>query len=70
VRVLNAGGASVHARLDASSERRLARSARASIGPLAAGTYVIELHGLREPLRQEIRLVDRDGRAGFSDALR
>jgi hypothetical protein len=70
VRVVNAHGASVDALLDAGSDRRLGRSGRASIGPLAAGTYVVELHGLREPLRQEVRLVDRDSRAGFSDALR
>ena len=60
VRVLDANGRSIDDLLDAESDRRTAPGGRLSLGPLAPGTYAIELRGDSEIRRQPIRIVDRD----------
>ena len=46
--------------LDGESDRRVEPSGRLSLGPLAPGTYVIELQGAQGRRQERIRIVDRD----------
>jgi hypothetical protein len=65
VRVLNAAGRTMDARLDGLSDRGIEPPGRVSLGPLPPGDYVIELHGAREDRQERIRIVDRDVVATF-----
>jgi len=61
VRVRDESNRSVDAMLDDKSDRRVEPPGRLSLGPLASGTYAIELQGLDGGRRQErVRIVDRD----------
>ena len=51
--------------LDGTSERILEPPGRLSLGPLAPGTYVIELQGAGERRQERIRIVDGDAHATF-----
>jgi hypothetical protein len=51
--------------LDSESDRRVEPPGRLSLGPLAAGAYVIELHGAGGRRTERIRIVDRDVYATF-----
>jgi hypothetical protein len=46
--------------LDGASDRGIEPPGRLSLGPLAPGDYVIELHGARERRQERIKIVDRD----------
>jgi hypothetical protein len=70
IRVLNERGAAIDRLLDAGSDRVLPRSGRASLGPLRAGPYVVELTGGRKPLRRQVHVVDRDVRVMFENSSR
>lgn len=59
VRVFNDAGESMDHVLDADSERRFEAPGRISIGPLAPGTYVIELDDGRAPRQERVQIVDR-----------
>ena len=65
VRVVNDGNASMDSFLDSESDRRFEPPGRLSLGPLAPGAYVIELHGAGGRRQQRIRIVDRDVYATF-----
>ena len=65
VRVVNDGIAPMDNFLDSDSDRRLEPPGRLSLGPLASGAYVIELHGAGGRRQQRIRIVDRDVYATF-----
>jgi hypothetical protein len=65
VRVVNDGNASMDSFLDSESDRRFEPPGRLSLGPLAPGAYVIELHGAGGRRQQRIRIVDRDIYATF-----
>jgi len=65
VRVVNDGNASMDSFLDSESDRRVEPPGRLSLGPLAAGAYVIELHGAGGRRTERIRIVDRDVYATF-----
>ena len=65
VRVGNDGNASMDSFLDSESDRRFEPPGRLSLGPLAPGAYVIELHGAGGRRQQRIRIVDRDVYATF-----
>jgi len=65
VRVVNDGHASVDSFLDIESDRRLEPPGFLSLGPLAAGTYAIELRGADGRREERIRIVDRDVYATF-----
>jgi len=60
VRVVNDGNASMDSVLDSESDRRFEPPGRLSLGPLAPGAYLIELHGAGGRRQQRIRIVDRD----------
>jgi hypothetical protein len=60
VRVVNDGNASMDSFLDGESDRRIEPHGRLSLGALAPGDYVIELHGGGERRQQRIRIVDGD----------
>jgi|SRR5439155_21430705 len=51
--------------LDSESDRRFEPPGRLSLGPLAPGAYVIELHGAGGRRTERIRIVDRDVYATF-----
>jgi hypothetical protein len=65
VRVFNETGGSMDSVLDAHSERVFEGPGRISIGPLAPGTYLIELHDGRTPRQERVQIVDRDVSAIF-----
>jgi len=65
VRVFNDTGESMDHALDADSDRSFEAPGRISIGPLARGTYVMELHDGRVPRQERIQIVDRDVSAIF-----
>jgi Carboxypeptidase regulatory-like domain len=65
VRVVNEAGTSMDGFLDIASDRSIEPPARISLGPLAPGNYVVELHGPREQRQERIRVVDRDVHATF-----
>jgi carboxypeptidase family protein len=65
VRVVNDGNASMDSFLDSESDRRVEPPCRLSLGPLAPGAYVIELHGADERRTERIRIIDRDVSATF-----
>jgi hypothetical protein len=46
--------------LDSESDRRVEPPGRVSLGPLAPGTYVIELQAAGARHRERIRIDDRD----------
>lgn len=60
LRLVNDAGAPIEELLDAESDRAVDPPGRASLGPLAPGTYSIELEGPGGRTRQSIRIVDRD----------
>jgi hypothetical protein len=60
VRVMNDENRSMDDLLDGESDRRVEPSGRLSLGPLAPGTYVIELQGAQGRRQERIRIVDRD----------
>jgi len=60
VRVMSDDNRSMDDLLDGGSDRRVEPSGRLSLGPLAPGTYVIELQGADGRRRARIRIVDRD----------
>ena len=60
VRVMNDDNRSMDDLLDGESDRRVEPSGRLSLGPLAPGTYVIELQGAEGRQQERIRIVDRD----------
>jgi hypothetical protein len=60
VRVLNGDNRSMDDVLDGESDRRVEPHGRLSLGPLAPGTYVIELQGAGGRRQERIRIVDRD----------
>jgi hypothetical protein len=60
VRVVNQAGARVEDLLDSASDRSIEPPGRISLGPLAPGSYVVELHDARTPRQERIRIVDRD----------
>jgi hypothetical protein len=70
IRVRDERGLAMDSLMDATSDRTLGRSGRASIGPLPRGTYTVELHGAPEPLRHEVRVVDRDVRIVVGEGAR
>jgi hypothetical protein len=65
VRVVSDDNASMDVFLDSESDRRIEPPARLSLGPLAPGTYVIELRGATERRSEHVRIVDRDLYATF-----
>src|SRR5438093_79075 len=65
VRVVNDGNASIDRFLDGESDRRVESTGRLSLGPLAPGAYVIELHGAGGLRSERIRIIDRDVYATF-----
>jgi protocatechuate 3,4-dioxygenase beta subunit len=65
VRVVNDAGASIVDLLDSASDRSLEPPGRLSLGPLAPGAYVIELHAAGGRREERIRIVDRDVYATF-----
>jgi len=65
VRVVNEAGASMEGLLDTASDRSIEPPGRISLGPLAPGTYVVELLGPREHRQERVRIVDRDIIATF-----
>src|SRR5436309_2660210 len=65
VRVVNDGNASIDSFLDGESDRRVESTGRLSLGPLAPGAYVIELHGAGGRRSERIRIIDRDVCATF-----
>lgn len=65
VRVVNEAGASMEGLLDSASDRSIEPPGRMSLGPLAPGTYAVELHGPREHWQQQVGIVDRDVYATF-----
>jgi hypothetical protein len=65
VRVVNDVNASMDNLLDSESDRGLDPPGRLSVGPLAPGTYVIELHGAGGHRQERVRIVDRDVHATF-----
>jgi hypothetical protein len=65
VRVLNTTGVSLDGLLDIASDRTVDAHGRISLGPLAPGTYVVDLHGSREHLQQRVEIVDRDVHVTF-----
>ena len=65
VLVVNDGNASIDSFLDSESDRRVESTGRLSLGPLAPGAYVIELHGAGGRRRERIRITDRDVYATF-----
>jgi len=60
VRVMNDSNRSMDDVLDAESDRRVDPPARLSLGPLAPGTYVMELQGAGGRRQERFRIVDRD----------
>jgi hypothetical protein len=60
VRVVDDRNASMDGFLDSESDRRVEPTARLSLGPLAPGTYVIELHGEGGRRTKQVRIVDGD----------
>jgi hypothetical protein len=60
VRVLDDSNRSMDDALDGASDRRVDPPGRLSLGPLAPGTYVIELQGLDGPRTERVRIADRD----------
>jgi hypothetical protein len=60
IRVVNEAGASLEASLDHASDRTVLPGDRLSLGPLAPGTYTIELHGTGGRRQLRVLLVDRD----------
>ncbi len=60
VRVMNDSNRSMDDVLDGESDRRVEPPGRLSFGPLAPGTYVIELQGAGGRRQERIRIVDRD----------
>jgi hypothetical protein len=60
VHVMNDANASMDDILDVESDRRFEPPGRLSVGPLAPGTYVIELHGTGGRWRERVRIVDGD----------
>jgi hypothetical protein len=60
VRVVNDANASMDDFLDIESDRGVEPPSRLSVGPLASGTYVIELQGAGGRRQERIRIVDRD----------
>ncbi|HUE88613.1 MAG TPA: hypothetical protein VMO26_21250, partial [Vicinamibacterales bacterium] len=64
-RVLNDAGASLESSLDTASDRAIQPPGQLSLGPLAPGTYVIELQGARGTREERIQIVDRDVHATF-----
>ncbi|MEO8682655.1 MAG: carboxypeptidase-like regulatory domain-containing protein [Vicinamibacterales bacterium] len=65
VRVFNEAGDSMDHVLDADSARSVEGPGRLSIGPLAPGTYVIEVDDGRAPWQERVQIVDRDVAAIF-----
>lgn len=65
VRVTNEAGASMEGLLDTASDRSIDAPGRISLGPLAPGTYLVELHGPGEHRQERVRIVDRDVIATF-----
>jgi hypothetical protein len=65
VRVMNDGNASMDSFLDSESDRRFEPPGRLSLGPLAPGAYVIELHDAGGRRTEPVRIVDRDVYATF-----
>jgi hypothetical protein len=64
VRVVGDANESMDSFLDSESDRRFEPPGRLSLGPLAPGAYVIELHGAGGRT-ERIRIVDRDVSATF-----
>lgn len=60
VRVMHDNNRSMDDVLDGESDRRVEPPGRLSLGPLAPGTYVIELQGAGGRRQERIRIVDRD----------
>jgi hypothetical protein len=60
VRIVSETGASVEDRLDLTSARSVESPGQLSLGPLAPGTYVIELHNGSERWQAPVRIIDRD----------
>jgi hypothetical protein len=60
LRVATLAGVVVDDRLDLASDRRIASPGVASLGPLAPGQYVIEVHGRRERRQVRVEIVNRD----------
>jgi hypothetical protein len=65
IRMVNDSNASMDSFLDSESDRRFEPPGRVSLGPLAPGAYVIELHGAGGRRTKRIRIVDRDVYATF-----
>jgi hypothetical protein len=65
VRILNDVGVSLDRLLDVASDRTVEPRGRVSLGPLAPGTYVVDLRGPREHWQQRVRIVDRDVHVTF-----
>jgi len=65
VLVVNDDNASIDSFLDSESDRRVESTGRLSLGPLAPGAYVIELHGAGGRRSERIRIIDRDVYATF-----
>lgn len=65
VRVFNEAGDSMDNVLDADSERSFEGSGPISIGPLASGTYVIELRDSRGVRQERVQIADRNVSLSF-----
>lgn len=60
VRVVTEKGVAIESLLDSASDRVVEPGGRVSLGPLAPGTYTIELHGAGERRQTRVRIDDRD----------
>jgi len=65
IRVANETGTPMERLLDSASDRRVEPPGRLSLGPLAPGVYVIELHGRRERRQERVRVIDGDASVVF-----
>jgi hypothetical protein len=60
IRVLDQAGTPLDDLLDSASDRMVRPPSRVSLGPLALGTYVVDLRGAGEPRQARVTIVDRD----------
>ena len=65
VRVMNDANASMDDSLDSETDRALEPPGRVSLGPLAAGSYTIEVDGAAGRREQRFRIIDRDAFVAF-----
>jgi len=66
VRVVNDAGASMDDVLDIASDRGFEPPAGLSLGPLAPGSYVVELYGARGRRQQPVRIANEDAHVMFN----